>query len=244
TNTLANGLPIAPAIHVNPEPSADLMVNFIPRTMAVDDLIGREARRSFIRDNFSHWTDVLRELIRRPSPFEEEHALVSWIEGHIQSLGVMPQRVKHEPSRLRQLTRAQHPISPVPDRHSLAVRMSGANGGRSIILNAHVDVVPEGDATAWTYPPYAGYIDALHNIIYGRGAVDDKAGEAISLALLECMLRLPLQLAGDGILQFVLEDETTGSGSLLFLEAGPVAEAAISREGTRPERALNEHAGH
>src|SRR5207253_3278835 len=129
-NALADGLPIAPAIHVNAEPSADLMVNFIPRTMAVDDLIGREARRSFIRGNFSHWTDVLRELIRRPSPFEEEHALISWIEGHIQSLGVTPQHVKHERNRLRQLTQAQQPISSVPNRHSLAVRMPGANGGR------------------------------------------------------------------------------------------------------------------
>jgi acetylornithine deacetylase len=52
-----------------------------------------------------------------------------------------------------------------------------------------------------------------------------------------------LQFAGDLIFQFVLEDEITGNGSLMCLEAGHVADAAIILDGTRPDRAIDQHAG-
>ncbi|WZL73430.1 dipeptidase PepV [Clostridiaceae bacterium 35-E11] len=45
--------------------------------------------------------------------------------------------------------------------------------GKEIVgILGHLDVVPEGDPSAWTYPPYEGAIDA--GKIFGRGAIDDK----------------------------------------------------------------------
>ncbi|MDK2868097.1 MAG: succinyl-diaminopimelate desuccinylase [Clostridiales bacterium] len=45
-------------------------------------------------------------------------------------------------------------------------------GAELIGILGHVDVVPEGDETLWTFPPYSGtYLDEK---IYGRGAQDDK----------------------------------------------------------------------
>jgi hypothetical protein len=52
-----------------------------------------------------------------------------------------------------------------------------------------------------------------------------------------------LQLDGDLIFQFVLEDEITGNGTLACLEAGQVAGAAIIIDGTRPDRAIDQQAG-
>jgi acetylornithine deacetylase len=73
--------------------------------------------------------------------------------------------------------------------------------------------------------------------------MDDKAGVTISLAVMETIRRLPLQLTGDVIFHYVLEDEITGNGSLLCLEAGHRADAALIMDGTRPDKAINEHAG-
>src|SRR5439155_12107145 len=44
-------------------------------------------------------------------------------------------------------------------------------------------------------------------------------------------------------LHLVLEDETTGNGSLLCLEAGHGGDAAVILDGTRPDRAIVAHAG-
>lgn len=50
--------------------------------------------------------------------------------------------------------------------------LKGTGGGRSIILNGHVDVVPEGDLQKWNYQPYSGKL--VDGKIYGRGTTDMK----------------------------------------------------------------------
>jgi succinyl-diaminopimelate desuccinylase len=44
----------------------------------------------------------------------------------------------------------------------------------------HTDVVPPGDETAWTHPPFAGEVAGSE--LYGRGAVDMKGGIACAVA--------------------------------------------------------------
>ncbi len=47
----------------------------------------------------------------------------------------------------------------------------------------HLDVVPEGDLTKWTYPPYSA--TEVNGEIYGRGIVDDKAPAVLCLYALK-----------------------------------------------------------
>lgn len=47
---------------------------------------------------------------------------------------------------------------------------------RSFGFNGHTDVVPEGDAKAWTFPPFEAV--EKDGILYGRGATDMKSGVA------------------------------------------------------------------
>lgn len=47
----------------------------------------------------------------------------------------------------------------------------------------HVDVVPPGDLDAWSHDPFAA--DVENGILYGRGAVDMKGGDAAFLAALQ-----------------------------------------------------------
>ena len=111
--------------------------------------------------------------------------------------------------------------------------MKGAGGGRSLAINAHLDVVPVGRHVSWTHPPFSGFVDEERDVIYGRGAMDDKAGVVVALATLEMLANADAPLAGDVVFHFVLEDETTGNGTLLCLEHGFTADAALIIDGTR-----------
>jgi succinyl-diaminopimelate desuccinylase len=57
----------------------------------------------------------------------------------------------------------------------------GAKGhARSFGFNGHTDVVPVGDAAAWTQPPFGA--DEAEGWLYGRGATDMKSGVAAFVA--------------------------------------------------------------
>jgi succinyl-diaminopimelate desuccinylase len=50
----------------------------------------------------------------------------------------------------------------------------------NLVFAGHTDVVPAGDETAWSHPPFAGESDGKE--LFGRGAVDMKGGIACALA--------------------------------------------------------------
>jgi acetylornithine deacetylase len=189
------------------------------------------------------WTNLLQELIRIPSRFEAEHAIVRRVCEYVTALGLVPELVPMDEKLLHGHAHAAKPVSSVADRNNVVVHVRGRGGGRSLILNCHLDIQPEGEWTQWTHPPFSGHIDRKTNVIFGRGAMDDKAGVAICLGLIRVIAEKGLRFEGDLIFQFVLEDEITGNGSLACLEAGHVADAAIIVDGTRPDRAIDQHAG-
>jgi acetylornithine deacetylase len=190
-----------------------------------------------------NWRSLLQSLVRIRSVYESEHAIVDLVASRIAALGATPERVVHDAARLAALPAAQRPFSAVADRASLVARIAGSGGGRSLALNVHLDIVSEGDAAAWTRPPFGAEIDDERRTIHGRGTMDDKAGVAIALAVLETLTRTDARLRGDVLFHFVLEDETTGNGSLLCLDAGHRADAVVIIDGTRPDRAIDRHAG-
>ncbi|MEN8159528.1 MAG: M20 family peptidase [Myxococcota bacterium] len=54
-----------------------------------------------------------------------------------------------------------------------------------ILLASHLDVVPVPDPGSWTHPPFDGVI--ADGFVWGRGAIDDKAG---AMGILEALERL------------------------------------------------------
>lgn len=106
----------------------------------------------------------------------------------------------------------------------------GAGGGHSIILNGHVDVVPEGDHGQWNQPPYSGEI--IDGCLYGRGATDMKGGNLSSYIAVATLKELGIRLRGDVILQSVVEEEAGGAGTLAALVRGYRADAALIPEPT------------
>ncbi len=187
-------------------------------------------------------SDLLAELVRIPSTYEHEHGILAFVEAHLTRLGVEFSRVTYDADRLRSLPGSVAPYSEVGGRHCLVARYPGRKGGRSLVLNCHLDIVPAGPPEDWTHPPFSGHIDES-GVIFGRGAMDDKAGVALALLILEHLVAEALQLSGDVVFQFVIEDEITGNGTLLCLDAGHGGDAAIILDGTRGETAMDMHAG-
>ncbi|PYZ95328.1 acetylornithine deacetylase [Salipaludibacillus keqinensis] len=104
----------------------------------------------------------------------------------------------------------------------------GAGRGKSIVLNGHVDVVPEGDLTDWREDPYAGMIK--EGKLYGRGSTDMKGGNAAMLFALQAIDALDIQLKGDVIFHSVIEEESGGAGTLAAILKGYTADAALIPE--------------
>jgi len=64
------------------------------------------------------------------------------------------------------------------------------SGKPNIIFLNHIDVVPPGDTTHWTYPPFSGTIGG--GIVWGRGAIDLKG-----LAIMQLMALTDLRESVD-----------------------------------------------
>src|SRR5262245_46530163 len=116
--------------------------------------------RKLIEDRADEWACVLQELVRTPSYFEAEHAIVRRICDRVTALGLVPILVPMDPLALQGHPDSSKPISAVAQRNNVVVRLPGRGRGRSLILNCHLDIQPAGDEREWSHPPFSGHIDA------------------------------------------------------------------------------------
>lgn len=108
--------------------------------------------------------------------------------------------------------------------------LKGTGGGRSLVFNSHIDIVPAGDLDEWNYSPFDGTVDKGN--IYGRGISDMKGTKASFLGVVKAFKELGIKLKGDLIFESVIEEETGSAGSLACALRGYRADAAIVPEPT------------
>lgn len=106
----------------------------------------------------------------------------------------------------------------------------GSGGGKSLILNGHIDVVPEGNIDDWDANPFSGFL--MDGKVYGRGTTDMKGGNVALLLAIEAIQQAKITLKGDLIFQSVIEEESGGAGTLAAILRGYHADAAIIPEPT------------
>lgn len=102
------------------------------------------------------------ELIRCPSVTPAEGGALALLENRLTSAGFVCTRV---------------------DRGGIAnlfARWGRKGANRTFGFNGHTDVVPVGDAAAWTHDPFGAEI--VDGWMYGRGATDMKSGVAAFVA--------------------------------------------------------------
>lgn len=119
--------------------------------------------------------------------------------------------------------------------------LEGSGGGRSLILNGHVDTVtvePEGE---WTKNPFGAEIE--DDRMYGRGTSDMKGGVMAGIMALAFLARAGVRLRGDVIFQCVVNEEHAGNGTLDLVRRGYRADAAIVLEPTHNRVAVSHTGG-
>jgi len=124
-----------------------------------------------------------------------------------------------------------------PDIDNLYARLSG--NGPHLMFAGHTDVVPPGDAGAWTLPPFSAGI--RNGEMWGRGAVDMKGGIACFVAALARHVEQKGPPKGSVSLLITGDEEgpaINGTVKLLDWAAqrGEQWDAAIVGEPTNPER--------
>jgi acetylornithine deacetylase len=120
---------------------------------------------------------------------------------------------------------------PLSDRPNLVVSIGGeSSGGRSLILNSHIDTVPPqiGEGQRPDAPP----AEVPDGRVCGRGAVDAK-GQIIAAIMAVLALRdLGYEPGGSLTIQSVVGEEPTGNGTLALCAQGWAADAAVVLEPT------------
>ncbi|MFT4084168.1 MAG: M20 family metallopeptidase [Nocardioides sp.] len=134
----------------------------------------------------------LRALIAIDStnPGRLESECAAWIEQRLTGLGL-------------EVTR--HPVQPGRDNLVVTVRGHRADLPRFVLVS-HMDTVPVG--AGWTRPPFGGVIE--DGLLYGRGACDMKAGLALTIGLLEALVRTGTTPASDVVAIYTVDEEAPG----------------------------------
>ena len=95
-----------------------------------------------------------------------------------------------------------------PGRPNVIARLRGTGGGRTLILNVHMDTV---GVDGMTIPPFEPRIEAGR--MYGRGSGDTKASLAAMIGAIEAVQRSGASLRGDIVLAAVADEEYSSLGS-------------------------------
>ncbi len=172
---------------------------------------------------------ALVALVRHDSTLGREHGAVDEMARLFAETGLPVRRIPIEVAALEAHRGFSPPLIDYAGRDNVvALHQPRTVQGRSLALNGHLDVVPEGAADMWLSPPYEAVV--REGRIYGRGAGDMKAGLVSNLFAFKALQLAGLQPAAPVQLQAVIEEECTGNGALATVLALPKMDAVILPE--------------
>ncbi|MPQ99604.1 M20/M25/M40 family metallo-hydrolase [Modestobacter sp. I12A-02628] len=153
----------------------------------------------------SEVADLLSDLIRidttntgDTSTSAGERQAAEWVAGKLDEVGISS--VIHESE---------------PGRASLVARIEGRDRSRpALLVHGHLDVVPA-DAAEWSVHPFSG--EQRDGYVWGRGAVDMKDMDAMTLALVRDWARTGVRPERDIVLAYVADEEAGGTYGAHFM---------------------------
>lgn len=214
--------------------------------------------------------EALRSLVRVPSLTGEEGDAQTAVAAHLRAIGAEVQTLEPDvralfdrfPAVAQYPTHWQHdmilPYTGLPTwaaleasglgrilhyrgRPNVVGVLRGDGGGRSLILNGHIDTVTVEPRGEWTRDPFGAEIGG--GFLFGRGASDMKGGLMAGLMALACLREAGVRLRGDVTVQSVVNEEHAGNGTLDLVRRGYTADAAIVLEPTENTVAVSHPGG-
>ncbi|XPS68128.1 Diaminopropionate ammonia-lyase [Ascochyta lentis] len=189
-----------------------------------------------VAKNFNNEVAFIQKMVQYGGQRGEEHEALEELYRQYASRGYHTTKLDMDQQVL-----SQHAGSgKFSDTHSKAPVIVGVHepkssmpGGRSLILNGHIDIVPNGPKELWTHDPYSGTIEG--DWLYGRGSGDMRAGAVANLYALDALRSIGKQPASKVIIESVPEEESTGNGTMATHLAGYTADAVLIPEPTNEE---------
>ncbi|MEX1657195.1 M20/M25/M40 family metallo-hydrolase [Streptomyces pseudovenezuelae] len=142
--------------------------------------------------------DLCRELIRFDTSNYGDHSgpgerkAAEWVAEKLAEVGLDPQIFESHPGRA-----------------STVARIAGEDPTRpALLIHGHLDVVPA-NAQDWTHDPFSG--EVADGCVWGRGAVDMKDMDAMTLAVVRDRLRSGRRPPRDIVLAFLADEEAGGT---------------------------------
>ena len=160
-------------------------------------------------------------------PAREERALQEYLAGRLERAGAACDLWEPRSEEV-----AGSKLAPAgldfAGRPQLAATFRGTGGGRSLLLNGHIDVVAPEPRERWTTDPFRA--ELREGNLYGRGACDMKGGIGCMVFAAEALAAVDIRLAGELVVCTVTEEESTGAGGMAAVAHGVRADAGIVLE--------------
>ncbi|GAA2110585.1 M20/M25/M40 family metallo-hydrolase [Streptomyces synnematoformans] len=155
------------------------------------------ARGSTVERAEGEVVDLCRELIRIDTSNYGDHsgpgerAAAEYVAEKLAEVGLEPEVFEAHPGRA-----------------STVARIEGEDSSRpALLIHGHLDVVPA-NAADWTHDPFSG--EVADGCVWGRGAVDMKDMDAMTLAVVRERLRTGRKPPRDVVLAFLADEEAGG----------------------------------
>ena len=165
----------------------------------LEDVLGRIDRDELVR--------LTQELVRIPSVYRPEEP-----EGNENNVA------RFVADYLRDAGFETRMEEAAPGRPNVWAVWEGDSTGRTLLFEAHTDVVTEGSAQEWDHPPFGAQRDGGR--IYGRGACDTKGNLAAAVVAVLAIRDSGVAFPGTLVLCHPVDEEGMMVGIKAFIQNG------------------------
>lgn len=191
------------------------------RAEALLDAVGRRRREL---------TGLVAALVACRSTLGDEEPAQALVETRLRAAGFEVERIRPDAEAALADPGAGYPYRSYEGRSSVAARLPGRGGGRSLHLSGHIDVVPVERPELWRRDPWQATV--AEGRIWGRGAGDMKGGLAAYLVAAEALAEVCGDRRGELLFSSVIEEECGGNGMWSVLRGGYTGDAVLIGEST------------
>src|SRR5947207_6187144 len=153
--------------------------------------------------------------IRIPSTTFEEGPLADRFADYMSDLGLDVEMME-----------VTHWAKPAEEKRQPSARLRGRGGGRSRMLNGHME--PGVEMSGWSVDPDGAEFE--DGWVWGMGAHDDKGGVVAAICAVEAIVRSGVRLRGDVVICPVVAHKLGGAGTRALMRKGVRTDLAINME--------------